>query len=128
MKFLLDTHILIWSATEPERLSPAAQELLKELANQFVFSTTSIWEIAIKFGLGRRGFQFDPRLLRGGLFTQGFTELPLTSDHAVAVAGLPLVHRDPFDRILIAQAIVEDIPLVTSDPVIAKYSCPLRVV
>jgi PIN domain nuclease of toxin-antitoxin system len=128
VKFLLDTHILIWSATQPERLSPAAQKLLKQLANQFVFSTTSIWEVATKFGLGRRDFQFDHRLLRGGFFTQGFTELPLTGDHAVVVAGLPLVHKDPFDRILIAQAIVEGIPLVTSDPVIAKYSCPLMVV
>jgi PIN domain nuclease of toxin-antitoxin system len=85
-----------------------------------------LWEVAIRHGLGRRDFRVDARLLRRGLLDNGYDELPITGDHAVALDGLPLIHRDPFDRILIAQSMVEGITLLTSDPLIAQYPAPTR--
>jgi len=91
-----------------------------------MFSAASLCEIAIKRGLGRKDFQVDPRLLRRGLLDNGYTELPIGSDHAVALDGLAPIHKDPFDRILIAQATVEGITLLTADPVVAQYAGPIR--
>jgi PIN domain nuclease of toxin-antitoxin system len=126
VKLLLDTHLLLWAAEEPRRLSPAARKLMKDDANELTFSAASFWEIAIKRGLGRSDFQLDPRLLRRGLLDNGYTELQIGSDHALAMDGLPRLHKDPFDRILIAQAIVEGITLLTADPLISQYSGPIR--
>jgi PIN domain nuclease of toxin-antitoxin system len=126
VKLLLDTHLLLWAAEEPRRLSPAARKLMKDDANELTFSAASFWEIAIKRGLGRSDFQVDPRLLRRGLLDNGYTELQIGSDHALAMDGLPRLHKDPFDRILIAQAIVEGITLLTADPLISQYSGPIR--
>jgi len=125
---LIDTHILLWMADDADRLSAAARKLVRDRGNDLFFSAISICEIAIKSALGRADFQVDARLFRRSLLAEGYTELPVTGEHGAAVSSLPLLHKDPFDRILIAQAIVEGSPLVTSDPVIAKYACPLRVV
>jgi PIN domain nuclease of toxin-antitoxin system len=91
-----------------------------------MFSPASLWEVASKRGLGRDDFQVDPRLLRRGLLDNGYVELPITSEHAVAVDGLPPIHKDPFDRILVAQATVEGVALLTADPMVAQYPGPVR--
>ncbi len=126
MKLLLDTHLLLWSAGQPDRLSTTARRLMKDAANELMFSAASFWEIAIKRALGRDDFQTDPRLLRRGLLDNGYSELPVSSDHAIAIDGLPRYHKDPFDRILVAQAMVEGITLLTVDPLIAQYAGPVR--
>ena len=128
MRPLLDTHILLWGAVEPERLSRTASALIEISDNQIMFSALSLWEIAIKTGRGRADFRIDAGLLRRSLLDNGYAELPVTGAHAAALAGLPPIHRDPFDRMLVAQATVEGFTLVTSDPVIAKYPGPIRLV
>jgi PIN domain nuclease of toxin-antitoxin system len=126
VRLLLDTHLLLWAAERPARLSAAALKLMNDAGNNLMFSAASFWEIAIKRGLGRSDFQVDPRLLRRGLLDNDYTELPVGSDHALAMDALPLLHKDPFDRVLIAQAMVEGITLLTADPLIAQYEGPIR--
>ena len=99
---------------------------MNDSRNELIFSAANLWEIAIKRGLGRNDFQVDPRLLRRGLLDNGYSELPISADHAVALDGLPPLHKDPFDRILIAQATVEGITLLTVDPLVAQYPGPVR--
>ncbi len=108
MKLLLDTHLLLWAAGTPGRLSAHARAIMK--------------------GLGRADFQVDPRLLRRGLLDNGYIELPVASEHAVAIDSLPPLHKDPFDRLLVAQATVEGITLLTCDSVVSQYPGPLRLV
>ncbi|MDO9220874.1 MAG: type II toxin-antitoxin system VapC family toxin [Thiobacillus sp.] len=126
MKLLLDTHLLLWAAGSPERLPLAARPLLEAPENQLLFSAASLWEIAIKRGLGRADFQVDPRVLRRGLLDNGYVELPITSEHTVSIDSLPPIHKDPFDRILVAQAMVEGIILLTADALIAQYPGPIQ--
>ncbi|MCF6123182.1 type II toxin-antitoxin system VapC family toxin [Mesorhizobium sp. M7A.T.Ca.TU.009.01.3.2] len=126
MKLLLDTHLLLWAAGEPDRLTPAALAEIEDPENELLFSPASLWEIAIKRGLGRDDFQVDPRLLRRGLFDNGYHDLPITSEHALAIDGLPAIHKDPFDRILVAQATIEGITLLTMDDLVARYPGPIR--
>jgi PIN domain nuclease of toxin-antitoxin system len=126
LKLLLDTHVLLWAAGQPNRLPAAARKLLNDPQNEPLFSSASLWEIAIKSGLGRSDFQVDARLLRRGLLDNGYGELPITSEHAVAIDGLPHIHKDPFDRLLIAQSIVEGITLLTADPMVAQYPAPVH--
>ena len=128
MKFLLDTHLLLWAANEPEKLSRKAFSLMSCPEHQLIFSAASIWEVVIKNGLGRDDFIVDARLLRRGLLDNDYTELAITSTHAVFVEGLPLIHKDPFDRILIAQATVEGFTLLTTDSTVAKYPGPIELV
>lgn len=128
MKYLVDTHLLLWAAGEPDQLSPEAQSLFTDPDQAFIFSAASIWEVAIKQGLGRQDFQADARLLRRGLMENGYLELALTSLHTAAVPDLPRIHKDPFDRILIAQANVEGIILLTSDKQLTAYPGPIRLV
>ncbi|KAB0267860.1 type II toxin-antitoxin system VapC family toxin [Microvirga brassicacearum] len=128
MKLLLDTHVLLWAAGMPDRLSDAARALLDDPVNELMFSAASLWEIAIKRGLGRPDFVVEPRLLRRGLRDNGYGELPVTSEHAVSIESLPPIHKDPFDRMLIAQATVEGIALVTADAIVATYPGPIRLV
>ncbi len=128
MKLLVDTQLLIWAASLPGRLSSAALALLNEPTNELFFSAASIWEVAIKYALGRADFRADPRLLRRGLLDNGYSELPVTSQHAVNIDGLPPLHRDPFDRLLLAQALSEGIVLVTADAQLARYPGPVRLV
>lgn len=121
MILLLDTHLLLWAATEPHKLSAQATELIQNENNQPLFSAASIWEVAIKSGLNRPGFQVSASRLRRGLFDNGYDELAITGRHAAAIANLPDIHKDPFDRVLIAQAQVEEITLFTSDGTVARY-------
>jgi PIN domain nuclease of toxin-antitoxin system len=125
---LLDTHLLLWAAGQPDRLSRSARTLLEDSANVLAFSAASLWEIVIKRDLGRDDFRVEPRRLRRGLRDAGYQELPITSDHALAVGLLPPLHRDPFDRMLIAQATSEGAQLLTVDPVLAQYPGPIRLV
>lgn len=126
MKLLLDTHLLLWAAGQPRRLTAAARKLINDARNELLFSVVSLWEITIKKGLGRDDFRVDPARLRRGLLDNGYTELVIAGAHAVAVGGLPALHKDPFDRMLIAQALIEGITLVTSDPVLEDYPGPIR--
>jgi PIN domain nuclease of toxin-antitoxin system len=128
MKLLLDTHLLLWAAGQQDRLSVAALKMIEAQANELLFSAASIWEVAIKRGLGRSDFQADPRLLRRGLLDNGYSELAILSDHVVALDSLPAIHKDPFDRLLVAQATVEGITLLTADAVLAQYPGPVRMV
>jgi PIN domain nuclease of toxin-antitoxin system len=128
MKLLLDTHLLLWAAGEPRRLSKAARALIDNPDNELLFSAASLWEVVIKRGLGRKDFKVDARLLRRGLLDNGYRELPILSDHVVATESLPLIHRDPFDRILVAQATVEGITLLTIDSLVSQYPGPIRTV
>lgn len=126
MKLLLDTHILLWAAGFPDRLSAPARKLFEDPDNELVFSAASLWEIAIKSGLGREDFSANARLVRRGLLDNGYIELPIASEHAVEIDALPPIHKDPFDRILIAQAMVEGITLITVDEIVARYPGPIR--
>jgi len=126
MKLLLDTHLLLWAAGDPAKLSKSARTLLSDLNNDLIFSAASLWEITIKRALGRPDFRVEPRLLRRGLLDNGYIELPITSEHALATDTLPALHKDPFDRILVAQAMVEGITLLTVDSLVAKYPGPIR--
>ena len=112
----------------PERLSVAARTLMNDPRNVLIFSAVSIWEIAIKSAQGRDDFRVDPRLLHRGMLDNGYVELPVTSQHALHVVGLPPIHKDPFDRLLLAQAISEGIVLLTADAQLARYPGPARLV
>lgn len=126
MKLLLDTHILLWAAEGSPRLPKVALSLILDSENALLFSPASLWEITIKKGLGRDDFQVDPRVLRRALLDNGYEELTITSEHAVSVDGLPPIHKDPFDRLLISQAMVEGITLLTADERVGEYPGPIR--
>ena len=129
MRLLLDTHLLLWAADfEPRKssLSPTALLLIRDTANTLCFSPASIWEVAIKHALKRPDFQADPNTLRRSLLDNTYVELPITSEHAARVALLPPIHKDPFDRLLIAQAAAEGITLLTVDARMAEYGGPIR--
>ncbi len=126
MKLLLDTHLLLWAAGHPNRLSAEARTLINSQENELFFSAASLWEITIKHGLNRDDFTVDPHLLRRGLLDNDYNELLIGSEHAVAITSLPAIHKDPFDRLLIAQATIEGITLLTSDAVVAQYPGPVR--
>ena len=126
MKLLIDTHLLLWLAVEPAKLSKKGRLLLEDPLNEPLFSAASIWEVAIKYSLGREDFSVSPQLLRRGLLDNGYREVPITSEHGLAAASLPKLHKDPFDRMLVAQATVEGILLLTSDANVARYSGPIR--
>ena len=125
MKLLLDTHLILRAASSPERLSKKALGLLSDNENELFFSAANLWEITIKNGLGRADFKVDVSVLRRGLLDNGYNEIAITSQHAIAVSGLPDIHRDPFDRVLVAQAITEGITLLTADKLVAQYSGPI---
>lgn len=126
MKLLLDTHLLLWAANEPGRLPKQARALIEDEENELLFSAASLWEVTIKSGLGRADFQVDARLLRRSLLDNGYEELPVTSEHAVNTDRLPAGHKDPFDRMLVAQALVEGITLLTNDRSLVSFSGPIR--
>jgi PIN domain nuclease of toxin-antitoxin system len=128
MKVLLDTHLLLWAAGSPQRLPKAALSILKARDNTLLFSAASVWEVVIKTGLGRSDFQVDAQQLRRGLLLHGYEELPITGEHAIAVRTLPSLHKDPFDRILLAQAQTEGLTLLTVDRKLAAYGPPCKLV
>ena len=126
MKLLLDTHVLLWAVSDPRRLPADVHSLMEAPATELVFSAASLWEIAIKNSLGRRAFSVDPRLLRRNLLENDYRELSITGAHATAVDLLPPIHKDPFDRILVAQAQFEGLTLLTADDTLARYPGPIR--
>ena len=128
MTLLLDTHLLLWAAGYPGKLSSEARDLLSNPDTELMFSTASIWEVVIKNALGRSDFRVEPQQLRDGLIQNGYHELVIRSEHVLTVGLLPLIHKDPFDRILIAQAQVENVMLLTTDDQVARYPGPIQAV
>ena len=122
MRLLLDTHILLWALAEPHRLDATTLAALEDSENEVLFSAASIWEIAIKSALGRADFQIRPEQVLQAAQETGFVELPVRGRAAARVAGLPPHHRDPFDRLLIAQALAEPVRFYTADPLLPPYS------
>jgi PIN domain nuclease of toxin-antitoxin system len=121
MRLLLDTHILLWALAEPHRLDATTLAALEDPQNEVLFSAASIWEIAITSALGRADFRIRPEQVLAAPAT-GFVELPVRGRAAARVAGLPPHHRDPFDRLLIAQALAEPVRFYTADPLLPPYS------
>ncbi len=133
MKLLLDTHLLLWAGTTASgssgKLPSEAEVLILDDRNELFFSPVSVWEVAIKNGLGRPDFRVDPHLFRRALLDGGYIELPITSAHTAAVANLPNHHKDPFDRLLVAQSTVEGISLLSNDAALCAYiGSPVRYV
>ncbi len=126
MRLLLDTHLLVWAMGSPERLPAALAAMLQDPANAPVFSVASLWELVIKQALGRPDFRVEPAVLRRALIDGGWQELPIQAHHALAVAALPPLHRDPFDRLLLAQASADGLLLITADAQLAAYPGPVR--
>jgi PIN domain nuclease of toxin-antitoxin system len=126
MLVLLDTHLLLWAAGAPKRLPARARKIIEDTDNTLAFSAASIWEIVIKQGLGRDDFRVEPRRLRRRLLEAGYQEIAVTGEHVLGVGDLPPLHKDPFDRILIAQASAEGATLLTVDPIVAQYQGPTR--
>ena len=126
MQLLLDTHLLLWAASVPERLDSALLQMLEDPMNIPVFSVVSLWELVIKRSLNRPDFQVEPSLLRQALIEVGWRELSVEAHHALAVGQLPPLHRDPFDRLLLAQAQSEGLLLITVDQQLAQYPGPVR--
>jgi PIN domain nuclease of toxin-antitoxin system len=126
MNVLLDTHILLWTVFKTRRLSAEARRIIEDPAHQLIFSTVNLWEITIKRAQGRHDFQVDPRPLRDALLLSGYQELPIKSEHAMGVGTLPAIHRDPFDRLLVAQGAVEGCLLLTSDRKVSQYPGLIR--
>jgi PIN domain nuclease of toxin-antitoxin system len=120
MKILLDTHIILWAATD--QLPRTAHAYILDESNTLYFSSASIWEVIIKNELKRSDFSFDGKSLYKGLIENGYIELPINSRHTLEVANLPMLHKDPFDRILLAQANAENLTFMTADSAIKEYS------
>jgi PIN domain nuclease of toxin-antitoxin system len=123
---LVDTHLLLWAAGQPQKLSRKARRLLEDAGSQVWFSAASLWEVAIKHALGREDFHVEPHRLRRALIDNGWRELMISSEHALATLNLPPIHKDPFDRMLIAQAQVEGVILATSDEQVSQYPGQIR--
>jgi PIN domain nuclease of toxin-antitoxin system len=128
LRLLVDTQLLLWAAYVPGRVPETARALIADIRNEVGFSPASVWEVVIKRALDRPDFRIDPRRLRRGLVENGYVELQITSEHVLAVDMLPPVHKDPFDRILVAQALVEGLPFVTADRRLAEYPGDVRLV
>ena len=126
MRLLLDTHLLVWAMGSPERLPAGLAPMLEDPRNTPVFSVASLWELVIKQALGRPDFRVEPALLRRALLDGGWQELPIQAQHALAVAALPPLHRDPFDRLLLGQATADGLLLITADQQLATYPGPVR--
>ena len=121
MKLLLDTHILLWAASTPHKLSPKMRALIEDENNELFFSAASLWEIVIKNRLGRSDFVVDPRVFRTALMDHGYQEIAINSEHVLMVHDLPPIHKDPFDRILVAQGSIEGMGLLTVDQMVIDY-------
>ena len=126
MKLLLDTHLLLWVAAD--MLPHEAAVYIQNDSNHLFFSPASIWEIVIKLGLGRADFSVDPYLLCSGLLDNGYEQLAITSQHTLLTATMPMLHKDPFDRLLLAQAIAEGMALLTADQILVQYPAPVILV
>ncbi len=122
MRLLLDTHVLLWSLADPRRLPESARDAIETGDNEILFSAASIWEVAIKSQLLRAEFGVDAATIIDAARETRFTELPISAQHAAAIATLPPHHKDPFDRLLIGQALTEPARLVTADKALVAYS------
>jgi PIN domain nuclease of toxin-antitoxin system len=128
VRLLLDTQVLLWAVASSRRLSRAARTLLEDPDNELFYSAASMWEIAIKSGLRRPDFRVELETLHAALPETGLVELPIRALHAVMLSRLPDVHRDPFDRIVVAQALTEPLVLMTNDEILTRYPAPVRLV
>ncbi len=126
MRLLVDTHLLIWAALDHPRLPKAAEQILSSTDHDLAFSVASLWEMAIKQALGRQGFDVDVPALRTGFLRLGYQELVITGEQALRVADLPPVHGDPFDRLLVAAAVVDQRTLLTADRQLVAYGKAVR--
>jgi PIN domain nuclease of toxin-antitoxin system len=122
VRVLVDTHLLLWAVASSRRLPKEARSLILDPANDVFYSAASVWEVAIKSALRRSDFKANPTVLVRTLAQSGFSELPVTAAHAARVSGLPAIHRDPFDRLLVAQSLAEPMTLLTNDEVLLGYS------
>jgi PIN domain nuclease of toxin-antitoxin system len=125
MKLLLDTHVVIWAAAGT--LSAEMKRTLLDERNELYFSSVNIWEIVIKRSLRKDGFDVDPASLHIALVRNGYTEIPLTAKHTLRMTHMPWHHKDPFDRILLSQAIDENMTLLTADRIFENYDGPTRI-
>ncbi len=121
MRILLDTHLLLWAMAASQKLPRAVKSQLLDPGNEVYYSAASVWEIAIKRGLRRAQFRIDIDDLLNALRESGFLELPVDARHAAGVAHLPPIHKDPFDRLLVAQSMAEPMTLLTNDKIVAEY-------
>jgi PIN domain nuclease of toxin-antitoxin system len=128
VRLLLDTHLLLWATASSRRLSAEARALIEDATNDVHYSAASIWEIAIKSALRRKDFRVDLPAFHSSLPIVGLLELPVRAEHAVGVARLPPIHRDPFDRLLVAQSLAESMVLLTNDTALTSYGPVVRVV
>jgi PIN domain nuclease of toxin-antitoxin system len=126
VNYLLDTHLLLWTLIDPARVPDAMRALIEDTGNRVWFSAASIWEIAIKHSLGKRDFSVDPAAISKAARQTGFEELAVTAEHASAVDNLPWLHRDPFDRLLVAQANASGMKLLSIDPEVNAYFSPKK--
>lgn len=126
MRILLDTHLLLWLAARADRVPRRARELIEDDASELWFSVVSIWEVVIKRQRPRDDFDADPTRLRDGLLSNGYSELGVVGAHALQAHGLPLLHKDPFDRMLVAQARAEGLTLLTVDRTLVRYGAPVQ--
>jgi PIN domain nuclease of toxin-antitoxin system len=126
MRLLLDTHLLVWAMGSPQRLPAGLVPMLEDPNHTPVFSVASLWELVIKRALGRPDFTVQPAVLRRALLDGGWQELSIEAHHALAVSSLPPLHRDPFDRLLLAQASADGLLLITADQQLAQYPAPVR--
>jgi PIN domain nuclease of toxin-antitoxin system len=122
VRLLLDTNVLLWALIEPARLKPDIRAVLEDPAHEILFSAASVWEISMKAALGRADFQVSPARIVTEALASGFMALPVRSAAALKVAALPHLHRDPFDRLLVAQAMTEPAILYTADALLTTYS------
>lgn len=128
MNYLIDTHLLLWAAFQSARLPDGARKIMSEPRYRLWYSAASIWEVSIKRALNRADFRVDPGALRAGLLSNDYHELPIESRHCLALSALPALHGDPFDRLLLAQAITEGLILLTADAAIIQYGGPVEAV
>ena len=128
MRLLVDTHLLLWAAARSRRLPKEARLLLQDPANEVFFSAASLWEVVIKAALRKPDFKVDVALLRPALAEMGFVELAVSGAHAERLAILPPLHKDPFDRMLVAQSLAEPLVLLTNDGVLGDYGNSVKVV
>lgn len=128
MRLLVDTHLLLWAAARSRRLPKEARRLLEDPANEVLFSAASLWEVVIKAALRKPDFKLDIALLRPALAEMGFLELAISGAHTERLASLPPIHKDPFDRMLVAQSLAESLVLLTNDGVLAGYGDVVKAV
>ncbi len=121
MRYLLDTHILLWAVEDNPKLSKKARSIIEDENNTLVFSVVSIWEVAIKLGTNKVDFNFNPASLRRVLLDAGYEEMPVLGHHVPFISELPNIHKDPFDRLLIATAKLEGMTLLTADGLVSQY-------